>query len=539
MSLIFLFMGLPSAQASMMTSFERGTAYGDAVYELNEKLAVWENGESPAEKNALNALRSSFSSLIGSSAPYSIWFVRYIDVLIHIVYYDFDAISDLLNEIKMKTDFCNHLEDIHSVYLHIGNIVQLENYAIGRIAEYNREDTINDELALAYCQQAIAAYAKCNGWLDSAQRHTALRIDEQDLKKKVAQSYFDAGVFLMNSTRDSDPAAYQNYVNAYSYFQKSQNVNCQVYLEQIKLKLGYTPASADDYLEAPKGLQLTEQSMNSGCLSWDSAKHTAGYIVYYREKGNAGWTSIQLNGNTKTSVEIGNLIQGRDYEFKVTSFSGEIRRETDVVVFHFGGYLRVGNRLEFGRYPQSANGGQKPIEWVVLSISDNGETATMISQYILDVQVWNDQDIQVAWGSSYIRNWLNNTFYTRAFTAGERQAIVLTLISNSYDYVFLLNKSQAEQYLGKPVPGAAATDYARNLGVWYDRDRGGVCSWWLRSDASSYGQDDYGRWYYFIDIVSTQRGVQRNKVTETDNGIRPVVVVNTKECLTYGRILNQ
>ena len=82
---VLLFSFTVSALASMTTT-TKGKQYDDAVFELEEKLALWENyGEDP-ETRELERLRDVFSGLSGSSAQHSKGFRLYLDVLIGIAY---------------------------------------------------------------------------------------------------------------------------------------------------------------------------------------------------------------------------------------------------------------------------------------------------------------------------------------------------------------------------------------------------------------------------------------------------------------------
>lgn len=203
------------------------------------------------------------------------------------------------------------------------------------------------------------------------------------------------------------------------------------------------------------------------------------------------------------------------------------------------------DNVTFGSYPQDSYGNKKPIEWIVLSVSDDGKTGLLISNYILDSQRWHDSDVRVSWHSSYIRNWLNGTFYNAAFTASEKEALEEVFVSNSWDRVFLLNVEQANRYFAEngKVPGAEATDYALSLParLWIDyeakgRDsHKGVSSWWLRTDQSQYDKSwDRYLWANCADAVTTRSGVRHLGITNYGDlgggdrdgvGVRPVIVV--------------
>ena len=101
-----------------------------------------------------------------------------------------------------------------------------------------------------------------------------------------------------------------------------------------------------------------------------------------------------------------------------------------------------GNHVEFGSYPQDADGGVRKILWRVLENKDG--KLLMISEFVLDLRDWHfrrtedllpastrqkewkQEDILasiVSWENSKTRYWLNNEFYNRAFHAAERKII--------------------------------------------------------------------------------------------------------------------
>lgn len=89
------------------------------------------------------------------------------------------------------------------------------------------------------------------------------------------------------------------------------------------------------------------------------------------------------------------------------------------------------NTVTFGSYPQSDITGntKDPIEWLVLE-KGNGK-ALLLSKYILDCKCYNDSVKDITWENSTLRNWLNNTFYNKAFNDEEKLNIQLTNVINS------------------------------------------------------------------------------------------------------------
>lgn len=188
--------------------------------------------------------------------------------------------------------------------------------------------------------------------------------------------------------------------------------------------------------------------------------------------------------------------------------------------------FEVGKYVEFGTYPQTFDGtDQTPIEWLVLD--RDGDKALLLSRYGLDAHIYDDDWIVrgATWEKSDIREWLNEDFLNRAFTADEQKGILLSDIDNSesqccdaynvsggnntQDMVFLLSYGDIVRYFGlvhsnRPITDLfytqeefktdesivrsllVPTDYARSQNVYEEDkylspDHQTTTAWWLRS----------------------------------------------------------
>lgn len=185
----------------------------------------------------------------------------------------------------------------------------------------------------------------------------------------------------------------------------------------------------------------------------------------------------------------------------------------------------------------------EPIKWRVYDLG-NGEYE-LISEYILDEQQMN---LQVKDNSGYyfseMREYLNNTFYNKAFSAEEKELIISTLVDNTTasgncidnentnDFVYLLsyNDLMSDKY-GFDVKDtriALNTDYTMANGVYTNGIYNNSGDWWLRTIASEEYEDDY-EWYsldsYYC-VFSDNRVESHSENGEADTntyGIRPVI----------------
>ncbi|MDR3277874.1 MAG: DUF6273 domain-containing protein, partial [Oscillospiraceae bacterium] len=123
------------------------------------------------------------------------------------------------------------------------------------------------------------------------------------------------------------------------------------------------------------------------------------------------------------------------------------------------------------------------------------------------------------WETSDIRKWLNGSFYSGAFSGGEKRGIAETTISNpdnaergtyggnkTSDKVFLLSLDEAERYFSNK--GDRAANYG-NDGAW----------WWLRSPG---GYDYLAAYVYRGGYV----GVGGDYVFGGSGGVRPAIYIN-------------
>lgn len=100
----------------------------------------------------------------------------------------------------------------------------------------------------------------------------------------------------------------------------------------------------------------------------------------------------------------------------------------------------VGQIFEFGRYPQTRDGGILPIKWKVLEIKN--KKAFLLSEYGLDKKPYDGSicssspytaRTKVTWCNSDIRRWLNSTFLSNAFSDNEKKKICKT---NNNNYIY-------------------------------------------------------------------------------------------------------
>jgi len=194
-----------------------------------------------------------------------------------------------------------------------------------------------------------------------------------------------------------------------------------------------------------------------------------------------------------------------------------------------------GEPVYFGHYEQDNNpdNGPEPIAWIPLAEEDG--SVLLLSRYILDAVPYNEQYTDMTWEACSLRAWLNGAFLETAFSAEERQAILLTEVDNSpaqrspkfktvpgadtQDSVFVLSYAEAAACFGSDAARRCPpTDYAIARGALTNSGFRveGRCSglWWLRSP---------GNFQYRVSVVYSSGALNYTYVTKPSGGVRPAL----------------
>ena len=213
-----------------------------------------------------------------------------------------------------------------------------------------------------------------------------------------------------------------------------------------------------------------------------------------------------------------------------------------------GDFIISGDRTTVtgGVYEQDGNldNGSETITWQVLS-EENGHML-LISECVLDMVPFNSSYEGVTWDDSYVRTYLNDTFYNSAFSDTQKSIIcdyvttaadVSANVAEVTDKVFLLSYDEAKKYFkytdkACEERSARVTEYAKSNGVYYIDEEDfklfgyeedgisektiGAGNWWLRSNG--------GKLTEAMDVGAT--GIIRkvgHDVGSVKDGIRPVI----------------
>lgn len=255
------------------------------------------------------------------------------------------------------------------------------------------------------------------------------------------------------------------------------------------------------------------------------------------------WTSYEYYANS----ELANYM----YYVDVDSDSDN---QYDYRGVYFTSYRPISTTDELGNSSyQYDNGYQtnttywfkyEPIQWDVLHVDEDKLFIT--SRIVLDSQSYyhemNDQQFvhngKNGYANNYelsdIRNWLNDAFYNSAFKANEQ--IILTsevdnslestldntnayVSDNTNDKMFLLSRSEINDYLSNNELSITASDYAKSQGLYVALSDNNAF-WALRTPYPSQS--------YQIRYVTNTSSVTYDSIDKTSLGVRPACYIDIK-----------
>ncbi len=216
---------------------------------------------------------------------------------------------------------------------------------------------------------------------------------------------------------------------------------------------------------------------------------------------------------------------------------------------------KTGGTVFLGRYRQSGSK-ETPIEWRVLS--KEGTRLLLISKDILDCHIFQDdlyknvwraltvdemnqQSRKRTWEKCELRQWLNDSFFCKAFSAEEQkliQTVTVPAVKNrinmdhpghdTRDNVFLLNIPEAEQYFKsngdrKAEPCKLVAD-SKTLD-WY-----GGGAWWLRSQGDN--NNAFTACVYSDGRIGGTDHFNGGELADEALGIRPCIWVDVEKLET-------
>lgn len=271
--------------------------------------------------------------------------------------------------------------------------------------------------------------------------------------------------------------------------------------------------------------EIVSKASQSGVYNREWAT-TDDYIVNSDLYIDLEWAKWDANGDVTIDGAKYHRIEKYDATDSEHNFPSDYYKWSDSTTYHYFKY--------------------EPIKWRILEKDD--DDAFLLADIALDDQKYNSKDKSVTWETCTLRNWLNNEFISRAFTADEQKAINTTDVvnndnieygtnggNNTQDKVFLLSESEVYTDNAKKYGFNSSDDafdkerraksstYAKAMGSFSNYL--GNCDWWLRSpgdDSRSAACVD------FDGFVHSYGGVDRSYTA-----IRPALHLNLKSSNLY------
>lgn len=193
----------------------------------------------------------------------------------------------------------------------------------------------------------------------------------------------------------------------------------------------------------------------------------------------------------------------------------------------YGKSYKRGDIFTFGAYDQDGKtgNGSEPIEWTVLDT--DGGSIYAVAKYGIECKKYNEKKEAVTWETCTLRKWLNDEFYTTAFSEEEISHISETYADYTtpdgsfhvYDKVTLLSMAEVKEYFSSQgARRAAPTPHAIKNGAFKSSSQNAAV-WWLRDVGKEHTRPGYvdheGKMYNY--------GINCNNRTDC---VRPAITIS-------------
>ena len=269
--------------------------------------------------------------------------------------------------------------------------------------------------------------------------------------------------------------------------------------------------------------------------------------------------SVQLNsyGYKQKKADADGNKQTVDMSYGDVEYGGELYRKVVINEYRPLYTLISGKRYEYYQeengYPSGATYWFRwdPVKWRVLAKENDGVYA--LSDMILDAQSFHESGEIVNWEGCTLRSWLNQNFYSLAFSDNEKSKVLNYYHQNedspvypttvkggadTTDFVWVLSYSDSinpaygfsstglEHNIARRAQGS---DYAKSQGLWVSYStKGSLYSyygnskWWLRTPGDSKTSITYVNQRGFVVSNPTNPTAQ----TSAQKGVRPAFKLN-------------
>jgi len=367
------------------------------------------------------------------------------------------------------------------------------------------------------------------------------------IPRQKKEEKYDAAVELYNAGKYDDAISAFEALNGYKDSEvQIEKIKDEKYSAAIEL---YNAGKYDDAISAFEALNGHKDS-EAQIEKIKDEKYSAAIEFYYVGKYDDAISAFEaLNGYKDSEAQIEKCetaIRDKKYAAAIELYNTGKYEDAIEAFTALDGYkdsaakvkeiykqlfsnVSVGSTVFFGSYEQDNNtsNGKENIEWLVLA--RDGDRVLLISRYALDCQEYNTGYTNFTWETCSLREWLNGTFISTAFSEEEKAMIPSVTISadetspgnSTTDQAFLLSIKEANEYFSSDeARKCAPTAYAIAKGVdesEYEVDGKATCIWWLRSNDASCVS--------VVGSVVDTKGDGRN-LANFDSAVRPALWIS-------------
>ena len=369
------------------------------------------------------------------------------------------------------------------------------------------------------------------------------------IPKQKKEEKYDAAVELYNAGKYDDSIsafeALKGYKDSESQIEKIKD---EKYAAAVEL---YNAGKYDDSISAFEALKGYKDS-ESQIEKIKDEKYAAAIELYNVGKYDDAISAFEaLNGYKDSEAQIEKcktaikdekyaaaieLYNAGNYEDAISAFTAldgykDSAAKVKEIYKQLLSDVSVGSTVFFGSYEQDNNtsNGKENIEWLVLA--RDGDRVLLISRYALDCHEYDKGISNFTWETCSLREWLNGTFLSDAFSKEERAIIPNVTVSadkgigiSTTDQVFLLSIKEVNEYFSSDeARKCAPTAYAIAQGVGeskYEVDGKATCIWWLRSHEANDSDS--------VSVIGTvvDGNGARNSLAYFDFAVRPALWVS-------------
>ena len=256
-------------------------------------------------------------------------------------------------------------------------------------------------------------------------------------------------------------------------------------------------------------------------IKWTEPKEVSYTLGSYPQSRVVDESLINILDSIGTTNEYGYVQYNNEYYEKVIS------KEKGEIPIDFLGVDPESSLPRFNNNIEVENNTPywfkvEPLNWRLLGTSDN--LKILVCDSILDADIIFDENNSTEYKDSYIRNWLNNTFYNKAFINDKDRLVGADIFGiDVKDNVYI---PSITKYWGESIP---ASEYARSKAIVMSHNKD-IPIWIINNEEEQW--IDYPPCYYAYcggcHTWSIEEPSEYNSNDSYLGGILPIIIINAE-----------